>query len=306
VSNARLALVSPKLVRDVRHCQFPVVRCCAGCFLQVRAQYLPGGGSRFHQSWGSPHASPRSRRLHPMRIMFAEDDRQLRASIVRGLREASYAVDEATTGPQALALAVANQYDAIILDVLLPGKNGKLVCRAIRERGIRVPILMLTALDGVEQRIAGLDAGADDYLTKPFDFGELLARLRALTRRRGEVMSSELVIGDLVIDTLRHAVRRNRRDIMLTAKEYSFLLHLARNAGRVVSRDELMVHVWDDTRNTYSNIIDVYASRLRRKIDDGERTALLTTLRGSGFVLEVPESAKPASRPARRRAVRPE
>jgi DNA-binding response OmpR family regulator len=241
-----------------------------------------------------------------MRIMFAEDDRQLRASIVRGLREASYAVDEATTGPQALALAVANQYDAIILDVLLPGKNGKLVCRAIRERGNRVPILMLTALDGVEQRIAGLDAGADDYLTKPFDFGELLARLRALTRRRGEVMSSELVIGDLVIDTLRHAVRRNRRDIMLTAKEYAFLLHLARNAGRVVSRDELMVHVWDDTRNTYSNIIDVYASRLRRKIDDGERTALLTTLRGSGFVLEVPESTKPASRPARRRAVRPE
>ena len=241
-----------------------------------------------------------------MRIMFAEDDRQLRASIVRGLREASYAVDEAATGSQALALAVANQYDAIILDVLLPGKNGKLVCRAIRERGSRVPILMLTALDGVEQRIAGLDAGADDYLTKPFDFGELLARLRALTRRRGEVMSSELVLGDLVIDTLRHAVRRNRRDIMLTAKEYAFLLHLARNAGRVVSRDELMVHVWDDTRNTYSNIIDVYASRLRRKIDNGERTALLTTLRGSGFVLEVPESTKPAGRPARRRAVRPE
>ena len=239
-----------------------------------------------------------------MRIMFAEDDRQLRTSISRGLREASYAVDEAATGSQALALAGANQYDAIILDVLLPTKNGRVVCRAIRERGNRVPILMLTALDGVEQRIAGLDAGADDYLTKPFDFGELLARLRALTRRRGEVLSADLVIGDLVIDTLRHAVRRNSREIALTAKEYAFLLHLARNAGRVVSRDELMAHVWEDTRNTYSNIIDVYASRLRRKLDDGEKTALLTTLRGSGFLLEVPEPPKTAGRPPGRRAAR--
>jgi two-component system copper resistance phosphate regulon response regulator CusR len=239
-----------------------------------------------------------------MRILFAEDDRQLRTSIARGLREASYTVDEAGTGPQALALAVANDYDAVILDILLPGKNGKLVCRAIRERGSRVPILMLTALDGVEQRIAGLDAGADDYLTKPFDFGELLARLRALTRRRGEVIPTELVIGDLTIDTLRHAVRRNRRDIALTAKEYAFLLHLARNAGRVVTRAELMAHVWDDTRNTYSNIIDVYASRLRRKIDDGEPAALFTTLRGSGFMLEAPAPPPAASRPLRKRAVR--
>ncbi|HMA25256.1 MAG TPA: response regulator, partial [Gemmatimonadaceae bacterium] len=121
-----------------------------------------------------------------MRILFAEDDRQLRTSIVRGLREESYAVDQAGTGPQALSLAAASEYDAVILDVLLPGKDGLAVCRAIREQGSRVPILMLTALDGVEQRIAGLDAGADDYLTKPFDFGELWARLRALTRRRGE------------------------------------------------------------------------------------------------------------------------
>jgi two-component system copper resistance phosphate regulon response regulator CusR len=239
-----------------------------------------------------------------MRILFAEDDDQLRASITRGLREASYAVDEAANGIQALHLAGSNAYDAIILDVLLPGKNGKLVCRAIRERGSRVPILMLTALDGVDQRIAGLDAGADDYLTKPFDFGELLARLRALTRRRGAVQGSPLVVGDLVIDTLRHAVRRNRREITLTAKEFAFLLHLARNAGRVVSRAELMAHVWDDTRNTFSNIIDVYASRLRRKIDDGERVALLTTLRGSGFLLEAPPPPKPASRPPRKRAAR--
>src|SRR6266536_1104932 len=197
-----------------------------------------------------------------MRILFAEDDRQLRTSIVRGLREASYAVDQAGTGPQALALAAANEYDVIILDVLLPTKDGLEVCRAIREQGNQVPILMLTALDGVDQRIAGLDAGADDYLTKPFDFGELLARLRALTRRRGDVLPATLVVGDLAIDTSRRSVRRNRRDIALTAKEFALLLHLARNAGRVVSRAELMSHVWDDARNTYSNIIDVYASRL--------------------------------------------
>jgi DNA-binding response OmpR family regulator len=239
-----------------------------------------------------------------MRLLFAEDDRELRTAIARGLREASYEVEEAGTGTQALALALAHEYDAIILDVLLPGKNGKAVCGAIRERGSRVPILMLTALEGVDQRIAGLDAGADDYLTKPFDFGELLARLRALARRRGESPSSELVIGDLVIDTLRRAVRRGRREIELTAREYDFLLHLARNAGRVVSRAELMAEVWDDTRNTYSNIIDVYASRLRRKLDDGEKTALLTTRRGSGFVLEAPAAVKAAARTPRRRAAR--
>jgi len=231
-----------------------------------------------------------------MRVLLAEDDSQLRASIMRGLREASFAVDPAGTGSQALTLAMANDYDAIVLDVLLPGKSGIVVCRAIRERGNQVPILMLTALDAVEHRIAGLDSGADDYLTKPFDFGELLARLRALTRRRGEVMDSRIVVGDLVIDTLRHSVNRDGRDITLTAKEFAFLLHLARNAGRVVSRAELMAHVWDDARNTYSNIIDVYASRLRRKIDEGEKVALFTTLRGSGFVLEAPAPLAPSTK----------
>jgi DNA-binding response OmpR family regulator len=238
-----------------------------------------------------------------MRILFAEDDRQLRTSIVRGLREASYAVDQAGTGPQALSLAQANEYDVIILDVLLPGKDGLEVCRAIREAGNRVPILMLTALDGVEQRIEGLDAGADDYLTKPFDFGELLARLRAVTRRRGDVAPATIVVGDLAIDTSRRSVRRNRREIALTAKEFALLLHLARNAGRVVSRAELMTHVWDDARNTYSNIIDVYASRLRRKIDEGEKVALFTTVRGSGFMLEAPAGSR-APQPERTKAAR--
>jgi DNA-binding response OmpR family regulator len=208
-------------------------------------------------------------------------------------REASYAVDQASTGPQALSLAAESEYDVILLDVLLPGMDGLAVCREIREQGSRAPILMLTALDGVDQRIAGLDAGADDYLTKPFDFGELLARLRALTRRRGDVLPATLVVGDLAIDTSRRTVRRNRREIALTAKEFALLLHLARNAGRVVSRAELMSHVWDDARNTYSNIIDVYASRLRRKIDEGEKVALFTTVRGSGFMLEAPPGSRP-------------
>jgi DNA-binding response OmpR family regulator len=238
-----------------------------------------------------------------MRLMFAEDDRQLRASITRGLREASYTVDQASTGSQALTLAGSGQYDVIILDVLLPGASGITVCRTIRERGDRVPILMLTALDSVEQRIAGLDAGADDYLTKPFDFGELLARIRALTRRHGDAAPT-ITIGDLVIDTRRHAVRRGTREIALTAKEFAFLVYLARNAGAVVSRADLMAHVWEDTRGNYSNIIDVYASRLRRKIDEDEDVALFTTLRGTGFVLEAPESAKAASRPVRKRAAR--
>jgi two-component system copper resistance phosphate regulon response regulator CusR len=233
-----------------------------------------------------------------MRILFAEDDRALRASATRGLREASFAVDQAATGAQALALASAKEYDAILLDVMLPGKDGLAVCRALRERGNRVPILMLTALDGVDQRIAGLDAGADDYLTKPFHFGELLARLRALTRRRGTVQGATIVVGDLVIDTLKRTVRRGQRDIVLTAKEFTMLLHLARNAGRVVSRAELLAHVWDDTRAPYTNIMDVYASRLRRKIDDGQGVPLFTTVRASGFLLDAGAPKPPAQAPS--------
>jgi DNA-binding response OmpR family regulator len=239
-----------------------------------------------------------------MRILLVEDDHELRSSIARGLREASYSVDEAASGTQALSLAEGNRHDVIVLDLRLPGKSGITVCRSIRASGGDVPILMLTALDAVDQRIAGLDAGADDYLTKPFDFGELLARLRALTRRRGDVSSAEVLVGDLSIDIPRHRVTRGEREIALTPTEFTFLLYLARHAGRVVSRAELMVHVWEDAKNAYSNIIDVYASRLRRKIDDGEDVAMLTTLRGTGFMLEAPEPSKPSGPASRRRTAR--
>jgi two-component system, OmpR family, copper resistance phosphate regulon response regulator CusR len=239
----------------------------------------------------------------PLRLLFAEDDRQLLTAISRGLREAGYEVDQATDGAQALSLARENEYEVIILDVLMPKKDGLEVCRAIRESGSRVPILMLTALDAVDKRISGLDAGADDYLSKPFDFGELLARLRALTRRHREKAPTRLVIGDLEIDSERHTVRRGGREITLTAREFTLLQYLAQNVGRVVSRAELMEHVWDDTRNTYSNIIDVYAGRLRRKIDEGERDAMFATVRGVGFRLDAPSPApvRQRRRPAARR-----
>lgn len=223
-----------------------------------------------------------------IRVLLAEDDRPLRTSIVRGLREAGYAVEAVGTGVQARDAAAAEHFDAVVLDILLPGMTGLEVCQAIRARDERQPILMLTALDSVEQRIAGLDAGADDYLTKPFDFGELLARLRALTRRHGEGSAAQLQVGDLVIDLRRHTVHRGPRAIALTAREFALLTYLARHAGTVVTRADLMAHVWEDSRPTYSNIIDVYASRLRRKIDDGEAVALFTTVRGTGFILDAP------------------
>ena len=223
-----------------------------------------------------------------MRILLAEDDRHLRESIARGLREASYAIDDAEDGARAIYLAAVNEYDAIILDVVLPVKDGLEVCREIRRRGMHTPIIMLTARDTVDDRITGLDAGADDYLTKPFDFGELLARLRALVRRRGEVLPAELSVADLVVDTRRHTARRGQRDITLTTKEFALLEHLVRNAGRIVTRAEINAHVWDDNHDPFSNLIDVYVSRLRRKVDGGERVALISTRRGVGYMLSAP------------------
>jgi two-component system copper resistance phosphate regulon response regulator CusR len=236
-----------------------------------------------------------------VRILLAEDDRQLRESIARGLREASYAIDDAPDGERALFLAAVNDYDAIVLDIVLPGRDGIAVCREIRRKGNHTPILMLTARDTVDDKIIGLDAGADDYLTKPFDFGELLARLRALVRRKGDVLPGELSVADLVVDTRRHTARRGRREITLTTKEYALLEHLVRNAGRIVTRAEINAHVWDDNHDPFSNLIDVYVSRLRRKVDGGERVALISTRRGVGYMLAAPQ-AGPSSTPAARGA----
>jgi DNA-binding response OmpR family regulator len=186
---------------------------------------------------------------------------------------------------------MARKYDALVLDILLPGMDGVEVCRELRARDNWVPILMLTALDAVEQRIKGLNAGADDYLGKPFDFGEFLARLRALTRRRGLEVPPEIRVGNLHIDTRRRVVRRGRRAIDLTAREFDLLLFLAGNAGRVVSRAELLSEVWDDPGHTHSNVVDVYASRLRRKIDEGETVPLVVTRRGVGYMIDSPPSA---------------
>jgi two-component system copper resistance phosphate regulon response regulator CusR len=155
---------------------------------------------------------------------------------------------------------------------------------------MHAPILMLTARDAVDDKITGLDAGADDYVTKPFDFGELLARLRALVRRRGDVLPAELSVADLVVDTRRHSARRGNREIGLTTKEYALLEHLVRNAGRIVTRAEINAHVWDDNHDPFSNLIDVYVSRLRRKIDGGEKVGLISTRRGVGYMLSAPRS----------------
>ena len=220
-----------------------------------------------------------------VRILLVEDEPSAAKMLAKGLREQSYAVDVAEDGESALYQVSINDYDLIILDVMLPRRDGFEVCREIRAAGSSIPVLMLTARDVVEDRIAGLDSGADDYLTKPFDFGELLARTRALLRR-GEVMHSEVLkVADLEIDTRAKRVKRAGRDIQLTAKEYGLLEYFARNAGRVLGRAEISEHVWDENFDAFSNLIEVYVQRLRRKIDDGHPVKLFQTRRGEGYAL---------------------
>jgi two-component system, OmpR family, copper resistance phosphate regulon response regulator CusR len=206
-----------------------------------------------------------------MRLLLVEDDARIARFVAKGLREQAYAVDVTANGNDALYEAAINSYDLVILDVMIPGRNGFEVCRELRRAGQRMPILMLTARDAVEDRVSGLDHGADDYLTKPFEFRELLARLRALLRRSGE------------LDTGAQIVSRGGRNIPVTTKEYALIEFLARNAGRVVGRAEIAEHVWDETFDPFSNLIEVYVNRLRRKIDAGESKALLHTRRGAGY-----------------------
>ena len=220
-----------------------------------------------------------------MRLLVVEDDARIARFVAKGLREQAYAVDVASTGEEALYQAAVNTYDLVILDVMIPAPDGFAVCRELRKAGQRMPILMLTARDAVEDRITGLDHGADDYLTKPFEFRELLARLRALLRRSGELRPAKITVADLVLDTGPQTAKRAGRPITLTAKEYALLEYLARNAERVVGRAEIAEHVWDETFDPFSNLIEVYINRLRRKIDADSAKPLLQTRRGVGYVL---------------------
>src|SRR6201997_4792238 len=218
-----------------------------------------------------------------MRLLLVEDGARIARFVAKGLREQAYAVDVTANGDDALYEAAINSYDLVILDVMIPGRNGFEVCRELRRAGQRMPILMLTARDAVEDRISGLDHGADDYLTKPFEFRELLARLRALLRRSGELRPAKIVAADLVLDTAAQSVSRAGRSVTLTAKEYALLEYLARNAGRVVGRAEIAEHVWDETFDPFSNLIEVYVNRVRRKIDADSSKPLLHTRRSAGY-----------------------
>jgi two-component system copper resistance phosphate regulon response regulator CusR len=232
-----------------------------------------------------------------VRVLFAEDDPGVQRFVAKGLKEQAYAVDVASSGPEALEQAEINPYDLIILDVMLPGMSGFEICRKLREAGQRVPVLMLTARDAVEDRVAGLDHGADDYLTKPFEFRELLARMRALLRRPAELKPAQLSVADLTLDTATQTARRAGRAIPLTHKEYALLEFLVRNAGRVVGRAEIAEHVWDDQFDPFSNLIEVYVNRLRRKIDAAKEIPLLHTRRGAGYLLAIEDQDETGGSP---------
>lgn len=219
-------------------------------------------------------------------VLLVEDEPRVARFVAQGLRENAYAVDVAANGDDALYQAAINDYDAVILDVMLPRRDGFAVCRELRASGNHAPVLMLTARDTVEDRIQGLDQGADDYLIKPFAFGELLARLRALLRRRGAVRPARISIADLEIDTGAQRAWRGGRELVLTTKEFALLEYLAREEGRVVGRAEIAGHVWDENFDPFSNLIEVYINRLRRKIDEGATVPLIHTRRGAGYVLE--------------------
>jgi two-component system copper resistance phosphate regulon response regulator CusR len=220
-----------------------------------------------------------------MRLLVVEDDARLADMLMRSLRERGYAVDLAADGESAVVQAAVNSYDAIILDVGLPRKSGVDVSREIRRRGFHVPILMLTARDTLADRVTGLDAGADDYLTKPFELEELHARLRALLRRMPSLLPAVLTVADLSVDTATQTASRAGHPLRLTSKEYVMLEHLARHAGRVVGRAELCEHVWDENHDPFSNAIEVYINRLRKKVDEGASRPLIHTRRGAGYLL---------------------
>jgi two-component system copper resistance phosphate regulon response regulator CusR len=221
-----------------------------------------------------------------MRLLVVEDDPDMARFITRGLGEQAYAVDAVTSGEAALEHAAMAPYDAIILDIMIPAPDGLEVCRRLRRDGISTPILMLTARDAIHDRVEGLDSGADDYLVKPFEFAELLARVRALLRRRGAPHDPVIEVADLRIDTRSHRVTRGESELSLTTKEYTLLEYLARNAGRVMGREEIAEHVWNEDFDPFSNLIEVYIGRLRRLVDRDHAAKLIHTIRGAGYILE--------------------
>jgi heavy metal response regulator len=220
-----------------------------------------------------------------MRILVVEDEEAIATFLEQGLSEAGYAVDLAIDGAEALHWLAIAAYDAILLDIMLPYVDGLTVCAELRQRGVRTPVLMLTARDTIEDRVTGLDGGADDYLVKPFAFTELLARLRALLRREPALKATVLQVDDLTLDTASHEVRRGGQAITLTIKEYALLEFLMRHPNQTLSRTTIAEHVWDYAFDHLSNIIDVHIFALRRKLDDGRSTKLLHTVRGVGYRL---------------------
>ncbi len=223
-----------------------------------------------------------------MRILFVEDNRRLSNSLKVSLEDDGYAVDVAYDGIEGQELAEITPYDVIILDIMLPGRSGLEVCQELRKQRIKIPVLMLTARDAVEDRVKGLDSGADDYLVKPFAIEELRARLRALLRRDNPDKSGFLTVADLVMDPASHEVSRNGTMIDLTAKEFSLLEYLMRNPNRLITREMAENHVWSYDYDGVSNVVDVYIRRLRRKIDDGFGVKLIETVRGVGYKLRKP------------------
>lgn len=221
-----------------------------------------------------------------MRILVVEDDRKVGAFLQKGLREENYAVDLARDGEAALELAQVHSYDVILLDVMLPRRDGFAVCRELRQKGILTPVLMLTAKDTVEDKVAGLGEGADDYLTKPFSFEELLARIRALLRRSQDYKTKVLKVADLVLDPVSRRVSRADKPVALTGREYALLEFLMRNKGRILTESRIIEHVWDMNYEGTSNIVSVYIKYLRGKIDNASPLKLIRTVRGHGYVID--------------------
>src|SRR5258708_728172 len=224
-----------------------------------------------------------------MRLLIIEDNRRLNDSLRSALREDGYVVDAAFDGVEGEDLAAMTSYDLIILDVMLPKRDGIEVCRSLRDRKVTAPILMLTARDALDDRVLGLDSGADDYLVKPFEIKELRARLRALLRRKSERKGGSLAVADLRIDPAAHYAWRGEEALDLTAKEYALLEYMMRNINRLVTREMIITHLWDDTQTLASNVVDVYIRRLRRKIDDAFPVKLIETVRGAGYRLHDPQ-----------------